>query len=164
MTDELIRGSSPPPKKLKFDVVRVTSSEVQTFICLSRAIWGQQVHWLGKRSGQCTRDQATCPHCKEQLPQKWQGYLHVTMAPGSWQGFLEITQTCWEMLVQQAHPGHDLRGMMFRLNKTRGGPKGRYVVQVLERRIEEAELLKELDPLPTLEFLWRVRKQPVSLK
>jgi len=45
--------------------------------------------------------------------------------------------------------------MIFRMGKTKGGKKGRYVVTVLERRIDECELFKELDPYPTLQFLWK---------
>jgi hypothetical protein len=88
----------------------------------------------------------------------------VTMHPGHWEGFLEITQTCWEMLCLQAPKGQDLRGMIFRVSKTKGGAKGRFVVSVLERRLDEAELLAEKDPLPTLEFLWSVKRQPVAMK
>ena len=164
MSEELVRGTQPPPKRVKFEVVRVTTIEPQTFICLSRSIWGQPVHWNGRRSQQCTKDSSTCPGCKDNMPQKWQGYLHVALSPGSWEGFLEVTQTCWEMIIQQVRPGEHLRGLMIRLNKTKGGPKGRYIVSVLERRLEEAELLKEKDPLPTLEFLWSVKRQAVASK
>lgn len=160
MAESLVRGSPPPPKKSKYDVIRIKSVEPVQLICLSRAIWGQPVHWFGRRSHECVSLRAKCLGCDENWPSKWQGYLHVCAGSNNWQGFLEVTATAWEMILQQAHVGKDLRGMIFRVGRTKGGAKGRYVVQVLERRIEEAELLKELDPYPTLQMLWRAKKGP----
>lgn len=160
MSDELVRGAPPPPRKIRYEVMRITSVEPLTLICLSRAIWGQPVHWFGRRTHECVAQRARCQGCEENWPAKWQGYLHVTRGGGDWQGFLEITATAWEILLSQAHQGKDLRGMMFRMGRTKGGAKGRYVIQVLERRLEEETLLKELDPYPTLQMLWRAKKGP----
>jgi hypothetical protein len=162
MSQDLVRGSAPPTKKFKIDVIRIVTVEPLQLICLSRAIWGQPIHWHGRRSHECTRDRGQCQGCNDSWPEKWQGYLHVCTAGAQWQGFLEITATAWEILLSQAHQGKDLRGMIFRVGRTKGGAKGRYLIQVLERRIEEGEMLKELDPYPTLQMLWRCKKGPTT--
>jgi len=160
MLDSLVRGAPPPPKKFKIEVIRITTVEPLQLICVSRSIYGQPVHWFGRRSHECLSDRGKCHGCEENWPVKWQGYLHVMNASGDWQAFLEITATAWEILLSQAHQGKDLRGMIFRVGRTKGGAKGRYLISVLERRVDEPQLLKELDPYPTLRMLWAAKKGP----
>jgi hypothetical protein len=53
-----------------------------------------------------------------------------------------------------------LRGMRFRLSRTKGGARGRYLVNILEVPAPEEELPIERDPLQTLRFLWNAKKGP----
>jgi hypothetical protein len=45
-----------------------------------------------------------------------------------------------------------------RISKTKGGAKGRYLVNVLATRVPESALLPELDPRVTLRYLWNCKK------
>jgi len=158
-----VRGCAPPPKRNHLDVFKITAVEPITLVSLSRAPWGQTIHWYNGRSHECKGEHRHCFGCKEGWPFRWVAYLHVGWPSTQNQGFLEITKSAWEMLLVQAHTGQDLRGMLFRMGRTKGGKKGRYVVQVLERRLDDAELFKELDPYPTLLFLWNCKKSARSV-
>jgi hypothetical protein len=154
----LVCGASPPAPRKKMDVIRITTVEPQQLIICSPTAYGKFVHWYGRRSHECLESPTTCRGCIEQWPVKWQGYLHV-MRPGVvWQGFLEFTATAWELIVSQLPPGEDLRGVVIRVARTKGGAKGRYLIELLERRMDPDTLPKPADPLQTLRFLWGAKR------
>lgn len=157
---DFVRGAAPPASTKRMEVFRVTTAETSQFTCCSTAIFGQYVHWFGRRSHECKKDRGHCDGCANNWPSKWKGYLHVTDPLGRSEGFLEVTATCWALLVQQLPPGRTLRGVRFRLSRTKGGAKGRYLVSVLEVPAEEESLPVEKDPLSTLRFLWAAKKGP----
>jgi len=149
------KGVQPPKKKNgSMQVKRVTTSELQTFIILSRAFFGQWIHWYGHRSHECTKDFKACNGCERGWPYKFLGYIHVVGMPDSAECFLELTQTACELIDKQVPEGENLRGQRMNIRKTKGGPKGRYIVDVLERRVDPLTLPEEKDPLETLRFLW----------
>jgi hypothetical protein len=162
MNESLVAGEAPPAAKQKMDVIRILTQEPQTLIVVSKSIWGQTIHWFGKRSHECRKDRGNCEGCKDNWPDKWKGYLHVTIPTGRWQGFLEITATAWALIEAQVKRGEDLRGIIIRVGRTKGGAKGRYLIEVLERRIPAVDLPEERDPLATLRMLWRAKKGPLS--
>jgi hypothetical protein len=143
------------------DVIRVTTTEPQMYIIVSTVPWGQWTHWFGRRSHECRRDSGTCEGCKDGWPEKWQAYLHVTRPERGWEGFLEMTATAWKILEAQIKDGTTVRGCIVRLSRTKGGAKGRYLIEVLERRIPEDDLPPAKDPMPTLRMLWRAKKGPM---
>ena len=49
--------------------------------------------------------------------------------------------------------GENLRGSIIKVSRTKGGPRGRYMIEVLERRIADDALPEERDPLQTLRML-----------
>jgi len=152
---ELIRGAAPPAPTKRMDVFRVTSAETTQFTCVSARIFGQMVHWHGRRSHECTKETGACEGCTSNWPVKWKGYLHVVDPLRRHEGFLEVTATCWQLLENLILDKDTLRGLRFRLSKTKGGPKGRYLVSVLEGR-ELSEILPiERDALPVLRQLWK---------
>jgi hypothetical protein len=67
---------------------------------------------------------------------------------------LEITPTFEDLLRMQMPEGATLRGVIFKVNKTAGGAKGRFVVEVMGARCEEANMQMERDPMPILKYLW----------
>jgi len=152
-------GANPPNRKARVDVVRVTTSEQQQFLILSRSIFGQYIHWYGNRSHECTEGKKECNGCSRGWPKKFLGYLHVQQFNRETDAFLELTHTACEKLIAQAHPGKSLRGTQVRLGKTKGGAKGRYLVEVLERVVSDETLMPEKDPLLTLQFLWHCKNQ-----
>lgn len=154
-----VRGALPPAPKIRMEIVRVTSHESHTFICYSKAIWGQYVHWYARRTHECTQDKTkVCEGCAKGWPTKWKGYLHVQNIAASWNGFLEITDTAFLLIDKQLGDNKNLRGLRFRLSRTKGGPKGRYLVEVYTDRIPDAELPIEKDPYDTLKYLWSCKR------
>jgi len=156
----MIRGAVPPAPQKRMEVFRVTTAETAQFTCCCSAIFGQWVHWFGRRSHECRQDKGECEGCRNNWPVKWKGYLHVIDPMGKHEGFLEVTATCWNLLMQQLQPKQTLRGVRFRLARTKGGAKGRYLVTVLETTATEESLPIERDPLTTLRFLWNAKKGP----
>lgn len=150
-------GATPPPRSNRLDIVRVTSSESQTFVILSRTIYAQYIHWYGGRSHECSEGKKACQGCGNAWPKKFLGYIHATKFGQQNTLFLELTHTACEMLIAQAHANATLRGTQVRISKTKGGAKGRYRVEVLERTFTDEELPPEKDPLETLRFLWKCK-------
>jgi hypothetical protein len=161
MPEELVTGSAPPVPKSKMDVIRILTTETHQLVVVSKAIYGQYVHWFGRRSHECFSDRGgTCKGCAANWPRKWQGYLHV-IRPGGWQGFLEITATAWQLIEVQLRTGETLRGARIKVGRTKGGAKGRYLIEVLERREPDEHLPQARDPLPILRMLWNAKKGPL---
>lgn len=152
-------GTAPPAPAVRKDVIRVTTAESHQFVCLSASIWGQGVHWSGNRTQECLKERKLeCEGCKRGLPWKWKGYLHVATPENRWDGFLELTPTACILLESQLPKDKSLRGVIFKIRRTKGGAKGRYIVEVLDRRISEEELPQSKDPFDTLRFLWTVKR------
>lgn len=154
-------GAQPPVSNSRHTVHRVTTSQTQQFVIFSRSIYGQYIHWYGNRSHKCTRDEKKCNGCDRNWPTKWLGYLDAHNIHTEERVFLELTKTACDLLDKQVPPGENLRGVQVRICKTKGGPKGRYKVEVLSRRVDDPTLPQEKDPLTTLEFLWRSKNQHV---
>jgi hypothetical protein len=154
-----ISGSAPPPGGPKTEIVRVTSTEKQIFCCVSSAVFGQWIHWYGKRSHECTLEAGNCNGCQRGWPRKWKGYMHAMTGAPPRTVFVEITPACFELVAMLAPQEKSLRGVYLYLSKTKGGAKGRYLVEVLERRADESQLPEERDPRPILKFLWACKNQ-----
>lgn len=155
-------GALPPDSPKRTSVHRVTTASAQQFVIYSRSIFGQWVHWYGNRSHQCTKEKSACNGCQRGWPSKWLGYLDVHNLMMDERQFLEITLTASKLLIRQAPEGKPLRGLQIRVSKTKGGPKGRYMIDVLPRVLDEPDMPVEKDPLPTLQFLWRAKNQHAS--
>jgi hypothetical protein len=50
------------------------------------------------------------------------------------------------------------RGLIFRIKKTAGGAKGRFIVELLERRADTKILPPEKDPMHLLQDLWNAKR------
>jgi len=153
-----IRGALPPNSSVRTQIVRVKGTEMQTFTILSTAIFGQDIHWYGNRSHQCTKEQGDCLGCNRAWPAKWKGYLHCV----HWQSaeepvFLELTKDAYIRLEKFAPERQSFRGLVVQVSKSKGGARGRYILNVLPREVPETELLPEEDPFPILRFLWNVK-------
>lgn len=158
MQEQRYKGTPPPPLKSKMIVMRVTTSETIQFCCVSRAIFGQLIHYYGGRSHECTADKGNCDGCKKGWAPKWKGYLHVIeMGTVQRECFLEITNTCNSLLLNQAPKDQHLRGLIFRIRKSKGGRYGRYILDVIDRREDEDKLPQEQDPQPILRYLWAAK-------
>jgi len=153
-----IRGTPPLGKMVGMKVIRVTEREPCNFICVSKAAFGQPIHWYGNRSHECTSERGHCENCQKNWPRKWKAYLHVMGHESKFQAFLEITETCFDQIVALMPDRQSFRGSIIRLGRTKGGKKGRYTIDVLDRVIPDGNLPNEIDPLPTLRYLWNAGK------
>jgi len=153
-----IRGAQPPHSGYKTEIVRVKSTNIQSYTCISTAVFGQDIHWFGNRSHECSKAKSECNGCLRGWPVKWKGYIHCQ----DWQSkmalvFVEFTASAVEKLLASIPERETLRGAILQICKTKGGAKGRYVVNVLPRVVPDIELPKEEDPYPILCFLWRCK-------
>jgi hypothetical protein len=71
---------------------------------------------------------------------------------------LELTDTAWRLLEEQSPDQKNLRGIKFQIGRTKGGAKGRYIINVMEGVIPCEQLPEEKDPYPTLKFLWSCKR------
>lgn len=161
MADERVRGHLPPDPKRITEIRRVKNTQPVQYVCFSKSIFGQLIHWHSNRSHECTADRKACEGCKAGWACKWLGYLHVQAVGEDADVFLEITNIAFHKMDKQVPKGQNLRGIMFRISKTKGGARGRFLIEVLERRLEERELIEERDPAKVLKFLWSC-KRPVK--
>lgn len=152
-------GAEPPPGGNRHTVHRVTTAETQQFVIYSKSIFGQWIHWYGGRSHQCTKDKAACNGCLRGWPTKWLGYFDGHNVHADERVFVEITAAAFKLLDQQIPPGENCRGVRVRMAKTKGGPKGRYKIDVLPGRVSDETLPQEKDPLSVLQFLWKCKNQ-----
>lgn len=165
-----LQGATPPAPIVKKEVIRVTTAETSEFAICSTAAWGQWVHWNGHRSSECFQDRSrtfadanyvnSCIGCKDGLPSRFQVYLHVWDWACRKDCYLEITGNAWRQLEEKLDREKPLRGTRFSIRRTKGGAKGRYVIDVREARADPANLPEPLDPLNTLRRLWNFKKGP----
>lgn len=158
-----IRGTAPPKKiGLEIEVVRIVSTEMRIYVLLSSAPWGSFFHWAGA-SLPCTGDEESCERCKRLVPRKWRGYIHALEQHGTStrEVILELTHVALASLdVSLAM--RDYRGSIVQLRKTKGGAKGRFLIDVMERRVTDQTLPAERDPAPVLKKLWELNERRFS--
>lgn len=156
---ERYKGSLPPAPSEKKEVERVLTSESIQYVCLSAAFWGQWVHWHMGRSQECSKHTTkACDGCSCGAPTKFKAYLYVMRPPDPEPRFLELTDTAARKLEYATAGRATLRGSMFKIRRTKGGPKGRYIVEVQERVIDATTLPADHDPINTLRFLWTCKR------
>lgn len=154
---ERIRGTSPPRPGPACQVVRITSTTRQSFIILSQALFGTEIHWYANRSHECTASRGECERCQRNWPRKWKGYLHALALSDNARVFIELTPDASNKLLNHAPQDEPLRGLTVHIAKTPGGKKGRYIVEVAFGRRDVVQLPPEEDPLPILRYLWNVK-------
>lgn len=153
------KGDRPVKRGPQTGIIRVTTSETKVFYLVSPAIFGQNIHWMFRRSHECKKDKGACDGCTKLWPDKWLGYLYVVDPTDGSTGFLELTYTASRILTSLAPIDQSLRGLVVSIRKTKGGAKGRYVISLSGRRIASDELPDDRDPLPTLRFLWNAKNK-----
>lgn len=158
-----IRGSAPPKRPgIEIEVVRVTETENRFFILLTEKPWCAFFHWLAARSVTCS-DNEDCAKCVKSVPRKWRAYIHALeqSGSGSREVILELTQAALA-LVEVQLCGQPFRGATVKIKKTKGGAKGRYVIEVMSQRVDRATLMQEKDPQPILVKLWEINERRVD--
>lgn len=152
-----IRGAIPPKPGPSSEVIRVKSEQVQKFLVLSRAVFGQWIHYYANRSHECTLEKGTCTRCQQGWPRKWKGYIHAVQLSNNARVFVELTPAAFDLVVQVIPEKEDLRGLIVGISKTKGGAKGRYRIHVEGVRRDPVQLPEEQDPYPILTYLWNVK-------
>lgn len=159
-----IKGSAPPAQPgIETEVVRITSTVRRHFYLLSPEPWGAYWHW-SNGSLEC-REPEKCERCEVSMPRKWRAYIHALETIGTSQQsvILEITQTATVMIDVQLCT-QPYRGAYVVMNKTAGGKHGRFVVEMMPRRIDPITLPIALDPAPIMKKLWALNEKKRSGK
>ena len=154
MDEAYARDDRPPKNGPSVQLLRVTSTELHTFVILSHTLVGYWTHWDGRRTTPCTKKSGECPGCNSKHPDRWKGYLHVWHAEGNVEAFLELTPAAAESVTTGCQDPADLRGERIQVQRSRGGPKGRLSVRFLQKRTDPADLPAQRIPLETLHRLW----------
>jgi len=143
----------------RVDVVRLKGGECLTFCILSPSFWGFVIHWdeRKRRSAACCEKRENCEGCRNELPQKWRGYLCV-ISQNKGKVFLEFTKEAANRLLDLVGDGESLRGLHFFLERTRSD-NGRLRPRLLSTREDPDKLPADEDPEPILRFLWDWRRQ-----
>lgn len=161
MNSDLFDGPAPPSARNTKQVIRVTTQDKVHFIALSRKVYTCWIHWRG-RSIRCPGED-TCDLCKNGVGKKWKGYIDVLHEhPPVYNAFLEITPVVGDMLKKLVDPLKGLRGLRFSVCKTKGGPKGRYLIDAMDRYANVENLQEEDSPLPLLEKLWSINARKLN--
>lgn len=152
----LNRCDSPPRLSGRIWVTRVTDTTNHQFTILSEKVHGYLTHWTGETTIKCLNHDEECPSCKVgKFPQRWKGYLHVRDEAKDQEVFLEIPPNGFPEFKIRTDNGQSLRGKRFTCHRTKGGPKGKLVVQFLAVDWNnKATLPKAIDPEATLLQLW----------
>jgi len=157
-----IKGAAPPDRPgLETEVIRIVSQNPRTFYLLSEKPWGAYWHWSG-RSLKCTHDD-DCERCKNLVPRKWRGYIHAIemIGTGKQDVIVELTQKAICLLDVQLCM-QPYRGAVCTMKKTPGGAKGRFIIEVLPRRIDALTLPDEVDPSIMMNKLWELNEKRTS--
>lgn len=159
-----IRGAEPPKAPgIELEVVRITSTDNRIFYLLSDCPWAAYYHWKGL-SVACAGG-SDCTNCEKAVPRKWRSYIHALEQVGTSQRevIIEITHSATVMIDVQLC-GQPHRGAVVQMKKTKGGKHGRFVIEVLPRRISPAQLADEKDPAPVLTRLWEMNARKLENK
>lgn len=153
----ICEGATPPKTVgLDLEVVRIVNTSPRQFVFLSEKAWGAWFHWIG-RSVPCSRP-AECERCTRSKA-KWRGYIHAFefLAAGKKSVIIELTLPALALIEMQLAL-QPLRGTQVKLAKTKGGKHGRFLVEVLGRRVDPATLPPAANPQTTLEWLWKINE------
>lgn len=153
-----IKGPGFPTRYQTREIVRISSTVPMKCVCVSSAPWSVITHWRKGRSERCGGDAADCEGCRQSVPLRWRGYLHVIVPPGKEAVFIELSENAVKEILFAFNHRDSLRGCMFGISKTKGGLRGRFIVEPMERVVEESTLPPEETPAATLNFLWSLKR------
>lgn len=74
---------------------------------------------------------------------------------------IELTHSA-TVMIDVALCGQSPRGACVNLRKTKGGKHGRFVVEMLARRVDPATLPNEKDPMVILTKLWEWNQRKLA--
>jgi hypothetical protein len=163
LNEDLIDGIPLPKGEKRTYVVRVKTVAVEKFIVISPRVMSTEVHFHPKmrRTLECVKGLQTCKWCLDSIPVKWKGYLHCSRVGSNEEIFLELTDDAVMKLLQLTSDRDSLRGSWIEINKTSGGARGRYRVDVKERVIDPTTLPDAREPWGVLRMLWNL-KLPIT--
>lgn len=157
-----VAGPMVPKTGPRLPIIRITATQSTRFVSLSPQIHGQLIHWKWGRSHQCHGSPDDCEGCRGRWPQRWKGYLYCLQYVGKHEPcFIELTSTAAELLLKPCQELPHLRGVCFDISKTKGGPKGRFIINVQERVMPETEIsvYPPMDVMPILIGLWKAKNE-----
>jgi hypothetical protein len=154
-------GPPPPIKQKRIDIVNVKDQTVRTYTIISERPYSIIYHWVNGRSQSCRRGFGTCECQERQLQDKWAAYLHAICWITNEEVFIELSEKAVWMLMTLCNNRESLRGSVIKLSRTKGGVRGRYIVDMLERIVPSEDLPDVKFPDELLKRLWAA-KRPVQ--
>ena len=154
----IVDGAAPPKTVgLQYEVTRIVSCTPRHFVVLAEKGFGAWFHWKG-RSVKCLKPEP-CERCGESDP-KWRCYMHSLELIGALTKsvIIELTLPAVALIEIQLN-NQPLRGSQVRLSKTKGGKHGRFVVEVLPKRISGTTLPMAHDVAMTMNKLWEINER-----
>jgi len=152
--DDWRRQQVPPPLGDCLHIAKITAGVGNTGICLSDEHSGYVVHWNGKRHVRCKTPSALCSSCKDRVPSRWVGFVHMISRDLTTQVALEVTVAGGHQLVDLRSRYGTLRGMI--LHAARAGKRLQtpLVITRLGQHDRIEDLPKEKSIEPTVQRLW----------
>jgi len=113
---------------------------------------------MNGRSQQCSKSRGDCEGCANGKDEKWTAYLHAICWEANAELFLELTDACLKQIFTLSNKRSTLRGSIVKLSKSKGGIRGRYVVDLLDRTIDTDTLPEVRFPDELLKKLWGAKR------
>ena len=151
--DELDVCHVPPKPGPELFFLRLKGNEMHTFTIYSKALFGLNVHFVGKRSAPHYRNPAKCPGCRAKNGKRWKGFLHCFDHNLGQEVFLELTPASATSLLGQLPGRGNLRGNRIQVKRS-PGDNGRLFISILTACTSIDKLPEAKDPLESLLKLW----------
>lgn len=160
MKDRFYDGPEPPKFEKRREILKITSPIAMQFVIISHRPYAVIYHWINGRSQQCRAAFGDCEGCQAGSRQKWCCYLHAFSwgATATEECFIEISASASQALQRLTEGRESLRGTIVSLARTKGGIKGKYLVDVKERVIPSEELPEVQKPDSLLKKLWAAKR------
>ena len=145
----------PPKPGPEMFFLRLKGNEMHTFTIYAKAIFGINVHFVGRRSSPHYRNEKKCPGCRAKNAKRWKGFLHCFDHNLSQEVFLELTPKSADSLLSQLGKFAGIRGNRIQVKRT-GADNGRLTISVLTACPNPDAMPDAKDPLESLLKFWGI--------
>ena len=152
--DDFNTSDSVPdsPDFAGWDIMRAPPAGSLSLVALSEHFTGVYTHFWGGRTIPCRR--RNCPAHDAGHSARWRGYL-LCEVPSTGKGILlEFPEGVGKTLAEEKATHGTLRGLCFRIGRTKGRANGRVVVTPVKRLPKNARLRKADDIRAILSKIW----------
>ena len=149
------RFDEPPRFEKVIPLLKIKAHDHATVVLVSSKPQGFYGHWNKGKTQLCTAHKGECQYCEEELPRRWNGFLHVLDANYRASSFLEVTllgrDTLKDLLAEQ----ESWVGRLVHVSRSKNNVKSPLVFSFVSSGTPGKKLPKEADVFPTLKRVWR---------